>query len=76
MADESKRLTAYDVKNKRKGVPVYNAIINKTQVGNRATYTVSGTTKDGSTKLGSIINAAKAEAAIAGEMATKGTGWN
>lgn len=57
--------------------PMFNAVINKTSwnEGKNATYIAQGTTEDGATKLTTPVGKAKAEEAIAGGVATKGTGW-
>lgn len=75
LIDEAKRLTAYNVKTKEKGVPIYNAVIKKTSWLNRSSYTAKGTTEDGSTKLSAILSLARAEEAINAGVAARGEGW-
>lgn len=70
------RLTAYNVKTKEKGVPMYNVIIDKVVNGKRITYVAKGTTIDNSTKLNSIVSSVKADEAINSGVASRGKGWN
>lgn len=67
-SNEPVTLTAYCVKTKKKGVPVQNAVIKKTAKG---AYMVQGDDGEGN-KLTTLVNAAKAEAAIAAGIAKKG----
>jgi hypothetical protein len=59
-------------------LPMFNVVINKTawNEGKNATYIAQGTTEDRATKLTTPVGKAKAEEAIAGGVATKGTGWD
>lgn len=75
--DNLKRLTAYDIKNKKKGVPMYGVTINKVSWGeNRAIYIAKGFTEDSTQKLSTPLGLKRAEQAFADGVATKGEGWS
>lgn len=61
-------LTAYNVKTKEKGVPIQDAVIKKTAKG---AYMVQGNDGKGN-KLTTLVNEAKALAAIEAGVAKKG----
>lgn len=58
--DTSKHITAYNVRTKKKGRPVLDAVISKT---NRGAYLVQGHDDNGD-KLTTLVGKDKAEAAI------------
>jgi hypothetical protein len=62
------QLTAYNVKTKEKGVPILDAVVTKTAKG---AYMVQGNDGKGN-KLTTLVNAAKALAAIEAGVAKKG----
>jgi hypothetical protein len=61
-------LTAYNVKTKEKGVPILDAVVTKTAKG---AYMVQGNDGKGN-KLTTLVNEAKALAAIEAGIAKKG----
>lgn len=61
-------LTAYNVKTKEKGVPIQDAVVTKTAKG---AYMVQGNDGKGN-KLTTLVNEAKALAAIEAGIAKKG----
>ena len=67
-----KRLTAYNVKTKEKGVPMDNAVIDKN--GNRYFAKGVASTAD-KTVLCTALGKDKAEQALKDGVAKKGTGW-
>lgn len=69
--DTSKMLTAYNVRTKAKGRPIFNAVISKT---NRGAYMVQGNDEDGS-KLTTLVGEAKALQAIKDGTAKWATGF-
>lgn len=73
--DESKRLTAYNVKTKQKNVPMYNVAIMAKKTGNRTAYIAQGTDKEGKYKLVLMLSLAKADEAINAGVAARGVGW-
>lgn len=73
--DESKRLTAYNSKTKKKGELMFNVTINKVENGGRTTYAASGTTQDGKQRLSTLVSAVGADEAINAGVASRGVGW-
>lgn len=73
--DESKRLKAYNMKAKEKGVPMYNVVIDKGTNGNNVYYTAKGTSQDKQYKLALRLSAIKADEAINAGVAARGAGW-
>lgn len=70
--DDLTTLTGYVMKTKKKGVPLVDAVIDKIN----GKYFAKG--HDGTkakNKITTIVGAAKAEACIEAETATKGAGW-
>lgn len=76
ITNESKRLTAYNMKTKEKKVPMHNVVINKITNGNRVSYAASGTSQDGVYKLATMLSATNADEAINAGVAARGTGWD
>ena len=68
MGENQDVLTAYDVRTKKKGVPIQDAVISKTKVGR---YIAKGHNGSGGT-LTALVGKEKAEAAIKAGKAKKG----